>query len=257
MNDPHVERLYYELEIAGPSQFSETEPFDVEQSAFCVHYAGKTVTVEMIEHHATAEAARAAVQPFLLAWEIDDALRFGRRQISFRFRDVDVIDRNPPPPPKPGDAQVVGVPGIASAQTFGSATIVVERPLPKPPSDFVVDTDVERLWDRWQVYQQGDESLQTTAGFCLSYIQEEYGGRRDAAKHFGISENVLDKIGELSHIGEATRVRKWTRRAPRPLTAQEQEWLETAIKALIRRTGELAAAPAEKYAQITLADLPM
>jgi hypothetical protein len=253
--DPHVKTLFYRLEFDGPAMFSGTAPFKVDTAAFRVSYAGRTLAVEMIEHHATAESAHAAVQPYLRAWEIDDALTLGRPQISFRFDRAVLIDRDPPSPSEAGVPRIVETIGIASSEKFGSGTVTMSRPFPRPPTGFVASADVETLFERWRGFLAGREPLPGMAYFCLTVV-EMYGAQRaDAAKHFAVARNVLTNIGRLCASGDPSTARKASA-TPTPLTASETAFLEAAVRALIRRVGEVAASPGGSFAEITMADLP-
>jgi hypothetical protein len=234
--------------------FSETAPFEVETAAFRVSYGGRTVVVEMIEHHATVESARAAVEPYLRVWEIDDALKLGRPQISFGFERAVLIDRDPPPSFDPGLPENVEAAGIGSAEAFGIPTVTVPRPFPKPPTGFALSPDLDTLFERWRGYLAGREPLQGMAYFCLTVL-EIYGGESGAAERFSVSRNVLETIGNLSHTGDPLTARK-ARAMSRPLNANGTAWLEAVVRALIRRVGEVAANPAGSFTEITMADLP-
>jgi hypothetical protein len=254
--DPHVERLHYGLKIEGPAIFSEAPPFEVETPSFRVCFEGpaRGLTVEMIEHHATEESARAVVESYLRAWEIHDAITTGRPQISFRFVRAELIDRDPPPPPEPGVPQTVEVTGgIASAVSMGG-TVSVSRPFPKPPTGFAVNADTETLFERWRGHLADREPLPGMAYFCLTVLKMQ-GGKSGAAERFGVSRKVLDTIGRLCQSGDPLTARKASPMS-RPLTAQETAWLEAAIRALIRRVGEVAADPTGSFARITMEDLP-
>jgi hypothetical protein len=257
VRDPHVEKLRYQIEVAAPAIFSEAPPFEVNATAFCVCFESlaRELTVAMIEHHATEESARARVDPFLRAWEIEDAITVGRPQLSFRFERAELVDRNPSPP-EFGASKTVKVSTLATARALGGLpTVTASRPFPKPPTGFAVSPDVETLFQRWLQYLSGGEPLPGMANFCLTVLQA-YGGRHPAAKHFAVSRNVLDRIGTLvSHSGSPLSARKADAMA-RPLTDREAAWLEAAIKALIRRAGELAAQPDGSFGKITMATLP-
>ena len=101
----------------------------------------------------------------------------------------------------------------------------------------------------------GREPLQTMAYFCLTVLQM-HGGRAGAAARFGISQGVLATVARLStEAGDVATARKASPQL-RALTAEEQGWLEAAVKAMIRRAGEVAAAPSAPRSQLTMSDLP-
>ena len=101
----------------------------------------------------------------------------------------------------------------------------------------------------------GREPLQTMAYFCLTVLQM-HGGRAGAAARFGISQGVLATVARLStEAGDVATARKASPQR-RALTAEEQGWREAAVKAMIRRAGEVAAAPSAPRSQLTMSDLP-
>lgn len=64
MNDPHVERLHYQLIPDESVTYVDCEPVVHEADAFRLSLADDKLTVEMRGHHPTAEEARAVVEPF-------------------------------------------------------------------------------------------------------------------------------------------------------------------------------------------------
>jgi hypothetical protein len=81
--------------------------------------------------------------------------------------------------------------------------------------------------------------------------------RAKAAEHFQIDLTVLDKIGNLTgNRGGRSGSRK-RQGADKPLTPAESEWLEQALKLLIRRAAEVAHDPTPgSHEKITMGDLP-
>jgi hypothetical protein len=255
MNDPHVETLLYQLRTSERVNFDKAAPLKAKRQGFAFTIDTDDLTVTMDEHYATESAAREAVEPILRAWEIHHALWAGSREISFAFDRSVIVDRDPPPPPKPGEPHVVHVVGAAAmAMASASASVLIGRgQYPEPPLHFAVDPDTETLWDRWTGYQEGREPLQSMAYFCKTVVERQ-GGERAAAQRLAISRNVLETIGKLASMGDATTARKAS--ALRPLTSQEQAWLEAAVKELIRRSGEVAAAPTAARPTLTMDQLP-
>jgi len=157
--------------------------------------------------------------------------------MTFIFRRANVVDRDPPPPGSIVTATFVGV-----ARATGSATgRVTLKSYPAVPTDFRADPDVLSLWHRYEGYKNGREPLAAMAYFCLTTIEVRYGGRRDASMALSVDPAVLNKLGELStNRGDLATARKKTADL-RPFAVEEASWLETAIRALIRRIGEIAS----------------
>jgi hypothetical protein len=256
MRDPHVAKLRYRLVTAETVSFDQAPPVEREAEAFRMRLADDIVTFEMVEHHASEESARTCVQPYLRAWELDAALRFGHREIGFEFRDADVIDRDPPPP---GTAQVIcPKPAVATA-TVGEVTLhFTRREYPEPPEGFVVSADVETMWHRYLGYLEGREPFISMAYFCLTVLEWSAGGRPEAAEQFGTDSEVLRTLGRLtSQVGDEETARKFNRQGERrPHTRAEKAWIEAAVKALIRRAGEWASNREAPRPQLTMNDLP-
>jgi hypothetical protein len=257
VNDPHVEALRYRLAIlADGVDFDRAPPLDADREGFRFALDKGKLIVTPADHYPSEREARDAVESILRAWEIDHALRSGRPEIRFEFEWADVIDRDPPPPPKPGDDVVLGVRAALSLESaVGLSISVSQGRYPEPPTGFATDDDVEMLYAHWSRYLDGGELLQHMAYFCLTVL-ERHGGRADGARRFGISSKVVDTLGRLSsNVGDPATARKATA-APRPLTPAEGKWLEEAVKLLVRRAGEVAANPGATLPQITMADLP-
>ena len=254
MNDPHVEALHYRLVADGTTTFAaNTPPVDYADETLTARLEAGQLTVRPKEHHASESEALAVVGPFVRAWEISSALTYERPEIRFEYERAEVVDRSPPPP---GDHTVYASAGEVFLVGM-SATLSVERVhYPAPPADFVHDANVDTLYHRWVGYLDGSEPLPTMANFCLTVLQHAAGGRTAAAAHFGISGKVLATVGRLAtERGDALTARKMTSNL-QPLKTEEREWLEAAVRTMIRRAGEVAAQPAQALPQITLADLP-
>ena len=80
------------------------------------------------------------------------------------------------------------------------------------------------------------------------------GGRGNAAAHFGISRNVLDRIGKLTDEkgGGVARKAKGRTIAYSP---DEERFLRSAIKALICRAAQVEYGPDPTRKKITLSDI--
>ncbi len=117
---------------------------------------------------------------------------------------------------------------------------------------------VEMLWNRYQMYLEGRDLLTTMGYVSLSTIQSEAGGRSRAAAKFNIHRDVLDKLGTLtSDIGDEMTARKFDDQSTkRAHTTTEKEWVEAAVKKIIRRVAEHDYDPIAALPLITMANLP-
>jgi hypothetical protein len=256
MRDPHVVALRYRVEAEKGVSYHNPPPLERDTEAFRMRLAEGIVTFDMKEHYTSEEAARRQVEPYLRAWEVEVALRSGRREISFIFERAILQDR---------DRSEAGSHRVEHAEIVKSATYVVDATkvsitrsqYPDPPEGFVVSPDVETMWNRYEGYRAGRENLQSMAYFCLTLLQRRAGGRKEAAERYGISRNVLVKLGELTEVGDEMTVRKVTdQQVFRSLTGAEVAWIEAVIKALIRREGEWVFDPDAPRPKLTMEDFP-
>jgi len=254
MRDPHVVSLRYRVESAATVTFNNPPALEHESNKFRMRLESGTAIFELKEHLPSIEVARGIVDAFVRAWELDVALNSGRREITFVYENAEVIDRNPPPP---GEPRVIQVSGIASGTSFGIATLsVAQREYPPPPRYFTLNPDVETLWHRFEGYTQGREPLLAMAYFCLTLLEAQAGSRKKTEKAYRIHYAVLSKLGELTtNKGDKETARK-TKDAKTfvPLTKIEIRWIEAALKAIIRRVGEIDTTPSASI--ITMDDLP-
>ncbi len=78
------------------------------------------------------------------------------------------------------------------------------------------------------------------AYFRFTVLKNSYGGPVAASEALAVDKDVLKKVSELStNRGESSTARKMTRHLT-PITMTEAHWLDAAIRALIRRVGEIA-----------------
>jgi len=134
----------------------------------------------------------------------------------------------------------------------------VKGEYPDPPSGFLASPMVDHLWNRYQMYLEGRDLLTTMGYVCLSTIQSDAGGRGLAAAKFKIQRDVLDKLAILtSNVGDEATARKFDNQSTkRAHSATEKEWIEAAVKKIIRRVAEHDYDPTAVLPQITMADLP-
>lgn len=266
MNDPHVESLTYRLQTGETLEFDDPPPLEQENDALRLRLAEDVLTVWPKEHYAREDEARVAIEPYLRAWEISEALhRGGRQEMRFVFESSRVVDRDPPPPCSPQVVQLSGV-SVGSSAVVGVPTVISwVRCYPDPPEGFVASPEVEFMLGRYDQYLRHREPLLAMAYACLTRLEHEarhtQGGgtlRRKAAREYRVDEDVLSKLGHLTTVlGDETGARKVeTQSENRPPTNREQRWIEGCMLALIRRAGQRAADPQKPLPLITMADLP-
>ena len=253
MNDPHVQSLRYRVSYSQCVDYSRADPLVHDAPGFSVRLAKDALIVTMGTRTATEEKARALVEPFLRAWQIQAGLDLGPGEIGFSFESADLIDRNPPPE----DAHVVYVSAAVQAHSLVSASVLVHRGhYPPPPECFNWTPDVETMYGHYSGYCQGREQLLHMAYFVLSMLE----GRRErkaAARHYKVAFKVLDTLGRLSAAGSPQDARKAPKKGDfRPLTDMQKQWVRAAVKRLIIRAGECAAVGTGNLPELGMADLP-
>jgi hypothetical protein len=214
------------------------------------------LVLTMKTHHATTGSAQEAVRSHLRAWEIQSNLDLGPDALRFEFDSAELIDRNPPPPGAPRVMQAEG--GVFICMSGRASGHVTRAAYPPPPANFAASPTVMTLWQRYRSSCEGKEPLTSMGYFCLSVIQADAGGRRKAATKYQIAIDVLDKLGELtSEVGDEATARKLDQRSTfRPHTQGELNWIQEAVKRLVRRAGEIAANPTGPHVLVGMRDLP-
>jgi hypothetical protein len=252
MNDPHVEALHYSVKHAEHVDYDKARPLTHDTPDFTVRIENGRAEVRMKSHHATEEAARAEVAPFVRVWELTAALELGPGEFELAYDRATIIDREPAP-----GAIVFALSGSLVAD-LSVATAHVERshsPDP-PPAGIKRDANVDQMLNRYCRYhaRPRQTTLADAVNFCITVL-EKSGDRRSAAKRFAVARSVLNKAGELAGKKGGNEARKAQGTAAE-FTAAEQQWLEEAMKRLIRRAAEVAGDPSASLPQITMADLP-
>ena len=256
MRDPHVSALVYTLETDETVVFENPPPLGGEEDKFRWRVADGALRVELKEHHASEQSAQDRVEPFIRAWELWETLRSSRRRIWFDFEKAEIVDRDPPPP---GEPQIIEVGPIERAFRVIAPTISTPHLLyPSPPGRFMVSPDVETMWNRYEGYRAGREPLASMAYLCFTVLRASAGGNKETAKQYGIDLPVLKKLVSLTtEIGDPQTARKVPKGGfRRPHTEIEKKWIESVVRALIRRVGEWAADPDANRPKLTMTDFP-
>ena len=249
-HDYHVVSLTYSVTSGDGVTYDAPPSVEFERDKAHFRLADGILTCRMKVYFSTPAEARSAVDPILLAWEIEADLGQGHRGLHFNYTDAEVVDRTPVPPGIAG-AQIYAT---DSADTMNATVTMLRHAYPAPPGHFRITPDVETLWRRYQGYFQGREPLLAMANFCLSAIEFSAGGRRQAVAKFNISKPVLDKLGVLaSERGDQGTARK-LKKSTRPLSGAEEAWIQAAIKQLILRAGDQRSVV--NLPTITMAELP-
>jgi len=236
MKDRQVIELYYRLKIIETIDFKSPPPIEGETASFYYFLNNEKLTIKLKQHCSSVEEGQNLVDYFLRSWELDDAIRNGRRRFEFELYDAKIID------PKNPNTTIVYSQGV-SLRIGGSGKVKFIYPCyPDPPVFFRITPDVIDLWDRYERYLNNNEPLQSMAYSCLTFIEKCAVNRKNAAKYYKIDYKVFDIIGNFTGEtrGDKKTVRKFKRDvSPRPLSPIENEWIRAALMAIIRRVGEI------------------
>ena len=252
MNDPHVVALEYRIEHGPDIDWSQAAPVDKAEDRFDVHAENGHVRFELKEHHASEESARYAVEAcYIPNWEFDVGLVRGPNTFSLRFDRSEIKDRNPPS----------GPPTLSAHARTGVPTSTVNLAPPRPPSfpepprvPIKRSPNVDSMYRRYLRHLEGGEPLAGMAYYCLTTLEQMAGGRDAAALQFGISKALLRRIGDLSTNKGGASARKAIGRTA-PHTPDEERFLKSAVRTVIRRAAEVAYRPAANCNQINLGDV--
>jgi hypothetical protein len=250
MNDPHVETLYYRVKHAEGVDYENARRLEYENERFKMSIEKGSAQITMKIHHASLEHARATVEPFLRAWELVAALEYRLGDFELVYERADVIDRNPRPSTYTLHAESGGI-----VITMGTVNLRVSRSkYPDPPNGIACDADVDLLFHCYSQYRTGKRTLADAAYFCLTVL-ERHNGRQGATSRYMIAKPILNTLGQLAGEKGGMEARKAIG-AQTAFTSAEQQWLEEAMKRIIRRAAEVAHDPLVCRPQITIADMP-
>lgn len=261
MNDPHVVAVVFQVEHRSSVSYSDdAPPITREETAFRVKLENGTARFDLKEHFATEEEALERVGPYARAWEMDACLRGRPGDFNLRFQRAEIVDRDPPPP---GTVKLRGQPITVSGEVTTQARLTVVSPAyPSPPSGLTLnadDPDVATMFQRLDGYYSGREPLPGMAYFCLTVLEHSASTRskrKAAAAHYHINVAVLDKVANLSSTRGGAEAARKADATGTTLSRKEEQFLEAAVKEIIRRAAEVAQDQSAAYPTITLADLP-
>ena len=204
MNDPRVVALIYRIEHGDSIDYSQARPLVADEPRFHLSVEDMRARFAFKVHYATVEQARDAIADYIRVWEFDATLRRGNPDsFRLRFEKADIVDLNPTPGAVRLSSSLVAGVGI------GSAHLTVSTPnYPSPPSDLTINPDAETMYGRYMGHRQKREPLPGMAYFCLTVLQAGAGGRKAAARKYGIDISVLAKIGDLTANRGGAQARK-------------------------------------------------
>ena len=254
MNDPHVVALIYDIEHDSTIDYSRAPSLTKEVDEFTVKICEGQVRLEPKDHYASVAEALIPAGDFVRNWELDVVLRTQPGQFNLVFNRPEIIDRNP----TPGIARVSmhvrsGAPSVQVSLT------AIAPVYPEPPSQVTLghdDNDVVLLLSRYSNYRKGKEPLASMAYFCSTMLSERLSTGKTRGDKLNVSRRVQKEIRKLSSWqGGPMGARKWDATTI-DLDASEVNFLEQAVKLIIRRVAEMARDETHQLPTITLADLP-
>jgi hypothetical protein len=258
MRDPHVERLHYKIGTGERFSFASPAAVDFSNHLGQFSLAEGTLVVRMSDHFADEDSARAFIEPFLHAWQIDAELTQDPGAIQFKFLKSDIVDRDPP---QGNLSMTLRATGTSRVEVTELVTRQVGQTIyPGAPVSFRFTPEVDVAYRRWLAFRQGREPLQSAAYAILTLFEGLAGGgkhaRKHAAKAFGIDTAIFDTIGHLSsEKGDALTARKLkSHMALQQLSGAESAWLDRALRLLIRRLGDHGSGATLQ--RVTMSDLP-
>ncbi len=230
MNDPHVSALKYRLSVDEPLEFCNPPDVLIDTPEFTGLLSKAILSLHPKAHFETELQVKPISDAFVHAWEIEAGLRYGH-EFHFQFEGCEIVDRKPTP------GAIEATDTIHWSNSMAATLKGLLSQYPAPPNNFLVTAEVETLWARYCRYKENKESLVGMAYYCYSYLKTAAGSNRAAAWQFGIQEKLLTRLRELSsERGDMLTARKVTPRV-RPLSEKERDWIESAVKAIIRQLG--------------------
>lgn len=257
MNDPHIVALNYRIEHGSSVDYDRASPLYHSEDAFDIHVGRDSVRLAMKQHYATETEALEAVEGYIRAWEHLAALQYGPDEFRLVFDRAEIEDRDP----APGVEHAGAIHLRENISLSETVTFHVSRSeYPQPPSTRMeFSGGVKLMFDRYVRYRARRGYLTEMANFCLTVLEDSVraskGRRRATARHYGIDYRVLDEIGRLCSNKGGAEARK-AQGVGQELNGQERQFLEEAVKAIIRRAAEVAADPDGSHDMIALSDFP-
>ena len=114
--DLHVESLTYSVAAGEGTEYLNPPPLTHRNPLGTFTIDQGILTVSPLQHYSSRAAARAAIEPFLDAWEAETDLTANPGTIRFKFESCQIIDRAPPPP----GTRVLTLKPLKWSQSWGS-----------------------------------------------------------------------------------------------------------------------------------------
>jgi len=250
MNDPHVSALLYRFRSLEPmDRFGAAAPLGTGLDRFSVRLDGETLRAEPLDHHATGEEARAALEPRLRDWEVAARLSVPTHAIRFDYLDAEVVDRSP----TPGGTVVRPAAARLWIATADASVAVDNARFPEPDPDFRTNSLVEPILDRLVRSRRDPTRLAYDAYWVHVAVCRAFGGEAGAAKALGVSANVLKQLKQIANKHDPDISRKPAGPVA-PISPEERAWVLEVMRVLADRAGRThSPAPPPP---LTLADLP-
>jgi hypothetical protein len=252
MNEKHIETVHYEIITGESVNYDKAPPFSTETEDFIFCVDGKDAVFKMKTHFSNLNDAQIITNEYLHQWEILIGLQHQPGDLGFRFKEVKFNQ------PSSKDPNILEASSTFYKMVGFDAILTHHRgSYPDPPEKFIVSPLVERMYLKFKSCFPQAELITTLGNYCLTSLENDAKGRKEAAEKFKIARKVLGKLGELCVKGNSEEARK----APKagdfiPLTHDEREWISQVTKSLIRRTGEYAYDPTADLPLITMSDFP-
>jgi hypothetical protein len=167
MNDPHVETLFYQIKHNDSVDYANAPPLEHFEPGFSIRIENGLAQISIIDHCATTEAARAAVEPFLRAWELTAALQVGPGEWQFVYDRANIVERNP-------------TPGAIHAAVLESVSLfeihdahIVRAHYPPPPAGVARDAAVDLMFNRYCMQREGRTTLPDATNYCLTVLERD------------------------------------------------------------------------------------
>lgn len=260
MNDPHVVALIYEVEHSASVDYSQALLTCYDKGSFRISAEHKNLRFELKEHYATEREAREIVDPYTRAWEFDAALKERPGYFTIKYRQAEIVERSP----TPGIFEV-SPPPVRWEFRVPQPTVTLRKPsYPVPPVSLNLDTDnpdVQTMYRRYINYCEDREPLPGFAYFCCTMLKYRFPGNyndklKAAARAFNVSSKVLTTVNNLSSQKGGIGGSRKAEGIAAELQPLEKQFLEAAVKVMIRRVAEVAYSGSPPAEQITKSHLP-
>ena len=258
MKNPRVAALTFDISHGDDFTYEEAEPLVQEEPQFQLKVSDNTVRIEFKQHvhYADEITALKSITDYLRKWEFNIGLENGPECFRLTPRTIEILDRDPESPtaglvrsgPMMDDPGPVRM-SLSSKNAF--------RKYPSPPSDLSFDPDepyVQAMyqWHMSYLRNPADRMLTSMAQFCLTVLARASGGRKNAAKEYGIKFKVLDRVGSLC----ANKGGRKAQGVAESLTDSERDFLRNTAKTMIRRAAEKAHDPDKTFPSTALSETP-